>query len=149
MSRTETIAQRQGKLKQLLLEQLKRTPTIEQAAQKVGTTRMTVYRWRKASKRFDEAIEAALNEGREFVSDIAETQMFNLIGQGKQEMIKYFLSHNNPRYAAKLELSGEVSTKDNPLTAEQKALIRQAIKLSPLRNNNNHEQKEQNKRKDA
>ena len=134
MSRAETITIRQDKLKQMLLEQMKRTPTIEQAAQKVGVTRMTILRWRKKNNRFNEEVENALREGRDFVSDIAETQMFSLIGQGKQEMIKYFLSHNNPRYAAKLELSGTVSTKDDPLTAEQKALRRQALKLSSLRN---------------
>jgi len=60
--------------------------------------------------------------------------MFNLISQGKPEMIKFFLAHNNARYRDKLELSGIVSTKDEPLTAEQKALIRQALKLSSLRN---------------
>lgn len=134
MSRSGTITIRQSKMKQMLLEQMKRTPTIEQACQKVGVSRMTVLRWRKKSKYFDGEVENALREGRDFVSDIAETQMFNLIGQGKQEMIKYFLSHNNPRYANKLELSGTVSTKDEPLTAEQKALRRQALKLSSLRN---------------
>ncbi len=134
MSREKTIIIRQNKLKKALLEQMKRTPTIEQAAQKVGVSRMTVNRWRKKNKRFNDEIETALREGREFVSDIAETQMFSLIGQGKQEMIKYFLSHNNSRYANKLELSGTVSTKDEPLTTEQKALIRQALKLSSLRN---------------
>ena len=134
MSRTETITKRQTKLKQALLEQMKRTPTLEQACQKVGVSRMTVNRWRTKSKRFDGEVEAALREGREFVSDVAETQMFNLIGQGKQEMIKYFLSHNNARYANKLELSGTIATKDEPLTVEQKKLIREAMKLSPLRN---------------
>lgn len=140
MSRTETITKRQTKLKQALLEQMKRTPTLEQACQKVGVSRMTVNRWRTKSKRFDEKVEAALHEGREFVSDVAETQMFNLIGQGKQEMIKYFLSHNNARYANRLELSGTIATKDEPLTTEQKKLIREAMKLSPLRNKD-HEQK--------
>ena len=95
---------------------------------------MTILRWRKASKKFDRDVEEGLCEGREFVSDIAETQMFSLISQGKSEMIKYFLSHNNARYRDKLELSGTVSTKDEPLTAAQKALIRQALKLSSLRN---------------
>jgi len=134
MTKVETIIIRQDKLKKALLEQMKRTPTIEQAAQKVGVSRMTVNRWRKKNKRFNDEVETALRDGREFVSDIAETQMFSLIGQGKQEMIKYFLSHNNSRYANKLELSGTVSTKDEPLTAEQKTLIRQALKLSSLRN---------------
>jgi len=134
MSKEETIKLRQSKLKKIFLEQLKKTPTIEQSCQKVGISRMTILRWRKASKKFDRDVEEGLCEGREFVSDIAETQMFSLISQGKSEMIKYFLSHNNARYRDKLELSGTVSTKDEPLTAAQKALIRQALKLSSLRN---------------
>ena len=134
MSKEETIKLRQSKLKKIFLEQLKKTPTIEQSCQKVGISRMTILRWRKASKKFDRDVEEGLCEGREVVSDIAETQMFSLISQGKSEMIKYFLSHNNARYRDKLELSGTVSTKDEPLTAAQKALIRQALKLSSLRN---------------
>jgi len=134
MSKEETIKFRQSKLKKIFLEQLKKTPTIEQSCQKVGISRMTILRWRKASKKFDRGVEEGLREGRDFVSDVAETQMFSLISQGKSEMIKYFLSHNNTRYRDKLELSGTVSTKDEPLTAAQKALIRQALKLSSLRN---------------
>ncbi len=134
MSREKTIKIRQSKQKQALLEQMRRTPTIEQSAQKVGISRMTVHRWVKANRRFALDVEESLRAGREFVSDVAETQMFNLISQGKSEMIKFFLAHNNARYRDKLELSGIVSTKDEPLTAKQKALIRQALKLSSLRN---------------
>ena len=134
MSRDKTIKIRQGKLKQVLLEQMKRTPTIEQSCQKVGVSRMTVYRWAKTSRRFAQEVENALHQGREFVSDVAETQMFSLISQGKSDMIKYFLSHNNPRYRDKLELSGMVATKDEPLTTTQKTLIRKALQLSSLRN---------------
>ncbi|OHA34621.1 MAG: hypothetical protein A3A22_02080 [Candidatus Taylorbacteria bacterium RIFCSPLOWO2_01_FULL_45_34b] len=143
MSRDQTIKIRQGKLKRLLVEQMKRTPTIEQSCQKVGVTRMTVFRWTTASKRFAQEVDDALREGREFVSDIAETQMFSLISQGKSEMIKYFLSHNNARYRDRLELSGTVNTKDEPLTETQKKLIRQALQLSSLRK---HGQEKQQKK---
>jgi len=68
------------------------------------------------------------------MSDIAENQLFSLIGDKKIEAIRLYLSTHNSRYGNKLELSGKVSTKDEPLTAEQKALIRQALKLSSLRN---------------
>lgn len=135
MSREKTIQVRQVKLRSLFLEQLKKTPTIEQACQKIQVSRMTISRWRKVSRKFDQAVHTAQAEGREFVSDIAEAQMFNLISQGKVEMIKYFLSHNNERYANRLELSGSVSTKDEPLTSEQKALIREALKLSSIQYN--------------
>lgn len=132
MSRKKTIALRQVTVKDNFLEHLKKTPTIEQACQKAQVSRMTISRWRNTSRKFDQEVEKAQQEGREFVSDIAEAQMFNLISQGKVEMIKYFLSHNNARYANKLELSGSINTKDEPLTSEQKALIREALKLSSI-----------------
>ena len=134
MSKEKTIKIRQTKLKKAVIEQLTRTPIIEIAVEKVGISRMTFYRWTKASKQFAKEVEEALFEGRLFISDIAELQLFSLVKDKKIEAIKYVLKHNNPRYADRLELSGTVSTKDEPLTAEQKALIRQALKLSSLRN---------------
>ncbi len=134
MSREKTIKIRQAKLKKVVLEQLTRTPIIEIACEKVGISRMTLHRWTKTSKQFAKQVEDALFEGRLFISDIAESQLFSLMKDKKIEAIKYVLRHNNPRYADRRELSGTVSTKDEPLTAEQKALIRQALKLSSLRN---------------
>lgn len=132
MSKDKTIELRQKKLKEALLEQLKRTPTIETACQKVGVGRATVYRWRDQSKGFREQMESALNEGRTFMSDIAENQLFALIGEKKYEAIRLYLSTHNPRYSNKLEVTGSVNT-DNPLTKEQKKLIREALKLSSVR----------------
>lgn len=141
MSRRDTIKARQNKLKEAFLEQLKRTPTIETACQKVGVARATVYRWIKTSKRFENQIDQALNEGRTFMSDIAENQLFSLIGDKKIEAIRLYLSTHNPRYSNKLELSGVVSHKDEALTKEQKKLIREALKLSSLR----HHEKDKKK----
>lgn len=143
MSRRDTIKARQNKLKEAFLEQLKRTPTIETACQKVGVARATVYRWIKASKKFEQTVDDALAEGRTFMSDIAENQLFSLIGDKKIEAIRLYLSTHNARYSNKLELSGSVTNKDEPLTKEQKKLIREALKLSSLR----HHEKETKKAK--
>jgi len=134
MSKKDTIKLRQNKLKEAFLEQLKRTPTIETSCQKVAVARATVYRWIKANKHFKNKVDEALTEGRTFMSDIAENQLFSLIGDKKIEAIRLYLSTHNPRYNNKLELSGKIVTKDEPLTTEQKKLIRQALKLSSLRN---------------
>lgn len=141
MSRRDTITARQNKLKEAFLEQLKRTPTIETACQKVGVARATVYRWVKTNKRFEKQIDGALTEGRTFMSDIAENQLFSLIGDKKIEAIRLYLSTHNPRYSNKIELSGAISHKDEALTKEQKKLIREALKLSSLR----HHEKEKKK----
>jgi len=132
MSKKETIKIRQDKIKQALLEQLKRTPAVELACDKVGVARATYYRWTKTNKKFAKEAEMAIWEGRLFISDIAESQIFSLIRDKKIEAIKFWLTHNNPRYSNKLELSGTVATKDEPLTEEQKALIKKALKLSSL-----------------
>ena len=143
MSRRDSIKARQNKLKEAFLEQLKRTPTIETACQKVGVARATVYRWIKASKKFEQTVDTALTEGRTFMSDIAENQLFSRIGDKKIEAIRLYLSTHNARYSNKLELSGSVTNKDEPLTKEQKKLIREALKLSSLR----HHEKETKKAK--
>ncbi len=141
MSRRDTITARQNKLKEAFLEQLKRTPTIETACQKVGVARATVYRWVKTNKRFEKQIDDALTEGRTFMSDIAENQLFSLIGDKKIEAIRLYLSTHNPRYSNKIELSGAISHKDEALTKEQKKLIREALKLSSLRHHEKHKKK--------
>lgn len=133
MSRKDTIKARQNKLREAFLEQLKRTPTIETACQKVGVARATIYRWINASKKFEKRVDDALTEGRTFMSDVAENQLFSLIGEKEISAIRLYLSTHNPRYSNKLELSGSV-LKDEPLTKEQKKLIREALKLSSLRN---------------
>jgi predicted DNA-binding protein (UPF0251 family) len=134
MSRRTTIEIRQDKLKAVFLEQIKRTPTIETACQKVGIGRATVYRWVNSSKQFKKKVEEALTEGRIFMSDVAESQLFSLIGDKKIEAIRLYLSTHNPRYNNKIELSGTVTTKDAPLSKEQKQLIKKALQLSSLRN---------------
>ena len=138
MSRKDTSKQRQNKLKEAFLTQLKRSPTIETSCQKIGIARATVYRWITASEKFERQVDKALHEGRTFMSDIAENQLFSLISDKKIEAIRLFLSTHNPRYSNKLELSGSVAAKDEKLTKEQKKLIRAALKLSSL---NKHENK--------
>ncbi|MCB9815827.1 hypothetical protein H6786_00390 [Candidatus Nomurabacteria bacterium] len=131
MSRRDTIHARQKKLKEAFLEQLKRTPTIETACQKVGVGRATVYRWINSNKRFKKQVEDALVEGRTFMSDVAENQLFSLIGDREFKAIRLYLTTHNSRYSNKLEISGKVST-DEPLTKEQKRLIKEALRLSSV-----------------
>lgn len=132
MSRKDSVKARQDKIKEALLEQLRRTPTIETACQKVNVARATVYRWIAASKTFEKKIDEAQREGRAFMTDIAENQLFSLIGEKKIEAIRLYLTTHNPRYGNKLELSGSVTAKDERLTKAKKKLIREALRLSSL-----------------
>jgi len=133
MSKVQTIKVRQDKLKVALLEQIKRTPIKEVSCSKTGISRTTLYRWIKMSNKFAGEIEAALNEGREFINDLAESQVITLIQQGDIAAVRLWLQHNSARYANKLELSGIVATKSE-LSTEDKKVIRQALKLSSIGN---------------
>jgi|SRR3989338_5639955 len=125
MTQNKTIKIRQEKFRQAFLEQLKRTPTIEQSCQKVGIGRTTVYRWMNKSKRFAIHVEESLIEGRKFMSDIAETQLFSLIGEKKIEAIRLYLSTHNSRYGNKIEIKGSMQ---HTLTPAEKKLLKKALK---------------------
>lgn len=131
MSKVQTIKVRQGKLETALLEQLERTPIKELACDKVGISRTTFYRWVNSSKTFAADVEKSLTTGREFINDLAESQVLALIKQGEIKAIRLWLTHNSARYANKLELSGTVST-NTELSPEQKKVIREALKLSSV-----------------
>lgn len=132
MSKEHTIKVRQDKLKQALLDQMRRLPIREVAYEKVGVSRMTCSRWRKTSKKFADAMDAASNEGREFINDLAESQVITLVRQGEIKALRLWLQHNSARYANKLELSGTVATTEIPMTKEEKAIRMQALKHSSL-----------------
>jgi len=134
MSRKDTIHKRQNKIKEKFLNQLKQSPTIETTCQKIGVSRATVYRWIANSRKFEKQVDDALKQGREFMSDVAENQLFSLIANREMSAIRLYLSTHNPRYSNKLEVSGSISNRDEPLTKQQKKLIREALKLSSLRN---------------
>lgn len=133
MKDSSTISRRQARERQAVLEQLKHTPNVEVACQKVGIARATFYRWVKAHKKFAEDVEEALTLGREFITDVAESNLITLISEKKFEAIRLWLTNHSSRYTNKLELSGMVIQKDESLTKEQKAIVTQALKLSNLK----------------
>jgi hypothetical protein len=132
MSRKDSIKARQNVLKKAFIEQLKRTPVIEQACQKVNLSRATVYRWIKEKKSFEKEIDLALVEGRTFMCDIAETQLFSLIGDKEFKAISMYLRTHSPRYNDTIEVKG--LTAEPVLTKEEQKQIRAALKLSSIGN---------------
>ncbi len=112
--------------KMSVLEQLIKTPIIEVACNKSGIGRTTFYRWKKEDKEFAEAVNEAMKEGYEFVSDIAESQLIQLIKQGSFSAVAYWLKHHRREYTAKVELSGSLSVREQ-LTDEEQAIIKEAL----------------------
>ncbi|MBI2096276.1 MAG: hypothetical protein HYT43_01420 [Candidatus Taylorbacteria bacterium] len=118
--------------KAFLLEQLKKTPIIQIACEKVGISRMTYYRWRKDDPEFAKASDSALSEGSLLVNDMAESQLMSAIRDKNMTAIIFWLKHHHANYTNRLEISGHIKTEE--LTSEQKKLVQKALALASLTN---------------
>jgi len=123
------------KIKKLLLEQLKETPIIEYACKKLNVSRSTYYRWRK-NKKFAEVAEKALTEGEELITDMSEGQLISLIKDRNFPAIQLWLKNHHPKYTNKIELTGNVNIKEEPLTPEQQRLVEKSLTLAGILLNN-------------
>jgi len=119
------------KTRETLLEQLKRTPIVQVACEKLGVSRATFYRWKSEEPGFAEAAEAALREGALLVNDLAESQLIGAIKDSNLGAITYWLKHHHSDYKNRLEIEGTVSTVQE-LSSEQKDLVRKAFELAGL-----------------
>lgn len=116
--------------KNLLLEQLRKTPIVEAACQKVGISRMTFYRWKQEDEDFKRQADTALSEGRLLVNDVAEGQLISAVKDRNLSAITYWLRNHHPSYANTLRVKHEVA--DENLSPEQEALVREALRLASL-----------------
>ena len=129
---TESIEIRQTKDKELLLEQLKKTPIVQVACQKVGVGRATYYRWRKEDNEFAKAADSALQEGSLLVNDMAESQLLSAIRDKNLGAIIFWLKSHHPAYTTKMEVTAQLKSQDETLTSEQEALVTKALQLAAL-----------------
>ena len=114
--------------KKILIEQIKKTPVIQVACEKVGVSRATYYRWKKSDPKFADKADIALNEGLQMINDMAESQLISAIKEGNLTGIIFWLKNHHKQYSPKLE----VTTKNTeiPLTDEQKEIIRQSLNMA-------------------
>ena len=127
-----TIEERQIKTKQDLLEQLKKTPIVQVACQKVNIGRATYYRWRHEDEEFSQKADEAIMEGSLLVNDIAESQMMTAIKNQNHTAIIFWLKHHHQNYATKFEVTARLKADNELLTPEQEALVTKALKLAAL-----------------
>lgn len=120
------------KTKELLIEQLKKTPIIQIACEKTGVGRATYYRWKKDDQDFSQKADEALSEGSSLVSDIAESQLMSAIKDKNLTAIIFWLKHHHPAYATKVEVNASLKADNETLTPEQEALVTKALKLASL-----------------
>ncbi len=124
----ETPESQHEKDKALMIEQLKKTPIVQIACEKVALPRSTYYYLRKEDPEFAKAADEALAEGRLFVNDVAESQLLSMIKNGNLTSVIYWLKNNHRQYNEKLELSGKIEQRVNrELTPEEMKLIEIAI----------------------
>lgn len=132
-----------NKTKQLLLEQLKKTPIIQMAVEKIGVGRTSFYRWKQEDKKFARAVEEAILEGEMLINDLSELQLINLIKDKNFPAIRLWLQVHSKKYNPKVEVTGHLNVKEEPLTLEQEELVKKALGLAGLLENKqvqeNHE----------
>ena len=127
-----TVKKRIEKDREILLEQLKKTPIVQLACEKTGISRATYYRWRKEDPEFAALADIAIEEGSLLINDMAESQLLSAIKDKNMTAIIFWLKHHHRAYATKIEISASTKDQDEVLSEEQEALIRHALELASL-----------------
>lgn len=135
---------KQDKNKEIVIEQLKKTPIIQIACEKAGISRATYYRWREENAQFKKAADEAIATGEALITDMTESQLVSLIRDRNFPAIQLWLKHHHPKYTNKVEVTGNLKLEEEPLTSEQEALITQALKLAGV-SGKNHEPEQSSK----
>jgi len=93
-----TIARRQTKLKELVLEQLRHYPIVQVACEKASVGRQTYYRWREEDKEFEAAADKALLMGEDLFNDLSEHQLLTLMKDKHWPAIHYWLEKRHRKF---------------------------------------------------
>ena len=127
MTISNSIIKRQGKEKAAILEQLRKTPIIQVACERAGVARASFYRWRKDDQKFNEEVEASVEQGLNLINDIAESQLLNAIKDQNLSAIIFWLRSHHNTYKAKVEVTNK--HEGAMLTPEQEKIIKKALRL--------------------
>ena len=118
-------------MKALFLEQLKKTPIIQIACEKLGVGRASFYRWKSEDTAFAKQVGEAILEGHLLVNDLAESQLISAVKDRNFQAIAYWLKHHHADYRNRIEVEGTVNTTAE-LSAEEKALVKKALELTGI-----------------
>ena len=128
----ETVKNRMKKDKELLLEQLRKTPIIQLACEKTAIGRTTYYRWRQEDRKFCALADAAITDGISLINDMAESQLLGSIRNGNMTGIIFWLKHHYKDYETRIEIRQGNVQQDEELTKKQKEIIKKAIALTAI-----------------
>jgi hypothetical protein len=129
------------RVKNIFLENLKTVPIVQISCDKASISRNSVYRWRKEDKEFADEMDNAMAEGEDFINDVSESQLFNLIKEKSWPALAFWLRHRNPKFKEKVEITGTIKNEKEILDPEQEQLLKEALRLAlPNDNKNSNEQ---------
>lgn len=119
------------------LEELRKVPIVQVACEKVGVSRNTVYRWKREDKDFAKEFDEALADGVDFVNDMSESQLLQLIKEKNFSAVRFWLNKRHPAYKDKLEVTrtGEIEE----LSPEQEATVRKALEMAKIIPSKDHD----------
>ncbi|KKP76340.1 MAG: hypothetical protein UR72_C0003G0039 [Parcubacteria group bacterium GW2011_GWC1_35_21] len=126
--KNETVEKRQEAEKKLLLEQLRRTPIIKVACEKINIGHSTYYRWRKEDEGFSLEADEAISAGEQLINDLSESQLVSLIKDKNFPAINLWLRQHHPKYSNRLEVTARIKS-DDVMTPEQEKIVREALGL--------------------
>jgi predicted DNA binding protein len=124
--------QKQLQQKSLIIDQLKKTPIIQIACEKVGVARATYYRWKKQDTVFAKEADEAIVTGELLINDLAESQLLSAIKDKNLTAIIFWLKHHHARYATRVEVTAQLRRAPEELTPEQEAVVMKALELAAL-----------------
>jgi hypothetical protein len=126
----ETVKKRIKKDKELLLEQLKKTPIIQIACEKTGVGRSTYYRWRQEDKKFCTQADEAISDGISLINDMAESQLLGAIRDGNMTGIIFWLKNHHRDYEPRIEIRQANVQQNEELSKKQEEIIEQALSVT-------------------
>jgi len=130
------------KYSQQFLKELSKVPIVQVACEKTGVSRNSVYRWKREDKAFAKQFDEALADGVEFVNDMSESQLLQLIKDKNFSAVRFWLNKRHPAYKDKLEVTRAGDIEE--LSPEQEATVRKALELAKIiePKESNHEEQE-------
>ena len=120
------------KQKQLVLEQLKKTPIVQVVCEKVGIHRATYYRWKIADLEFAQAADEALDQGISLMNEYAESMLISAMKDRNLTAVFYWLNHRHPAYETRVRVNASIKHETEELTPEQAELVSKALRLAGL-----------------
>lgn len=125
--RLEKLAEETEKNKKALVSQLRKTPIAQIACEKTGIGRSTYYKWRANDFIFARVADKAMDAGRFFINDMAESKLVKLIQDSNMQAISLWLRHNHPRYTSLGRIIKDFEILTETLSTEEKNVAEQML----------------------